>query len=174
MRRANALVIVVAALAIAGCGGGSENPRSEARSGTEPGHPKSMMPPKQASVATSTTPTQQPARRQSHPNHARPTSPATPTATVQAALASNRCDLYTARLVKKSYGSLKACESALKSGGQAKSVEILSTQNEGRFALVTAIPHGGPSSGEKLAISMSKENGDWRLDAIHSNAKVGP
>jgi hypothetical protein len=62
----------------------------------------------------------------------------------------------------------------LKSGGLAKSVAIRSTQPEGKFALVVAVPRGGPSSGEKLAISLVKVHGDWRLEAIHSNVKVGP
>jgi hypothetical protein len=94
--------------------------------------------------------------------------------TVDAALTSARCDLYTTRLLQRSYGGLEGCRAALSSGGSARSVEIQRTQPEGKFALVVAVPHGGPSSGEKLAISLLKENGRWRLEAIHSNVKVGP
>jgi hypothetical protein len=84
------------------------------------------------------------------------------------------CFLYTSRQLRKSYGSAAGCRSAVSSGGRARSVEIVSTHPEGRYALVVAVPQGGPSSGERLTLSLVRQGGRWRLDSIHSNAPVGP
>ena len=39
---------------------------------------------------------------------------------------------------------------------------------------IVAVPEGGPSSGEKLEISLVLDHGAWRIAAIHSNVPVGP
>jgi hypothetical protein len=182
MRVDAALGVGLAAALIAGCGGGSastsSSPSSTAGTG---GSPTTATAPSTATTSSAPTATkpakarkgagQKPAPK---PAKSAPTTPATPQATVTAALTSARCDLYTPRLLAKSYGGLAGCRAALNSGGSAKSVEIQRTQPEGKFALVVAVPRGGPSSGEKLAVSLVKEGGGWRLEAIHSNVKVGP
>jgi hypothetical protein len=187
MRRPELPIAVVAAAALlAGCGGGGSassagSSSSSASAGNATSTERSTTSPATSSTAsthsTSTSAGTTSVRSTTHaakPPKPRRSSPATPAATVDAALTSPRCDLYTARLLQKSYGGLGGCEAALKSGGRARSVEIQRTQPEGKFALVVAVPRGGPSSGERLAVSLIKENGGWRLEAIHSNVKVGP
>jgi hypothetical protein len=83
-------------------------------------------------------------------------------------------DLVTARFLKKAYGGAQGCKAAFGSGGVANSVRIEKVQPEGRFALVIAVPNGGPSNGERLAVSLVRDAGVWQVEAIHSNAKVGP
>jgi hypothetical protein len=187
MRRPELPVAVVAAAAlVAGCGGGgstsggsSSSNSASAGNATSTEH-STTSPATSSTASTHSTSTSAATATGGLTTHAakppkpRRPSPATPAATVDAALTSPRCDLYTARLLQKSYGGLAGCEAALESGGSASSVEIQRTQPEGKFALVVAVPRGGPSSGEKLAVSLIKENGDWRLEAIHSNVKVGP
>ncbi len=84
------------------------------------------------------------------------------------------CTLYTQRLLNRSFGGLQGCRSAVRSGGRANSVEIVSSHPEGHHALVIVVPHGGPSSAQKLMISLALQGGGWRLDSIHSNVPVGP
>jgi hypothetical protein len=103
--------------------------------------------------------------------------PATPQAVVTAALTSSgplACSVYVPQLLDKSYGGRDGCESAIRSGGVAKSAKIISAKVSGSSATVVAVPDGGPSSGEKLTYSLVQENGRWRLDKVHSNVKVGP
>lgn len=137
-----------------------------------------------AASTTSTVPT--PPRKGSTqklpPLHAnrtkrRPSTPATPQAVVTAALTSSgplACSVYVPQLLDKSYGGLGGCEAAIRSGGVAKSAKIISANVSGSSATVVAVPGGGPSSGEKLTYSLVQENGQWRLDRVHSNVKVGP
>jgi hypothetical protein len=39
---------------------------------------------------------------------------------------------------------------------------------------VKIVPKGGVYSGEKLTVTMVKEGDDWKIDAVKSNAPVGP
>jgi hypothetical protein len=106
--------------------------------------------------------------------------PASPDAVVQAALTGSlgatslTCHLYTDALLKSAYGDVNGCEDAIKAGGSAKSVKIVSSDTSGSTATVVAVPSGGPSSGEKLTYTLAMDNGQWRLDKVDSNVKVGP
>ena len=180
MRPVSAILALAAVAGVIGCGGGSNGTTTHSVSSTSASRGESTTANRSESTSTTTQPAAlAPAKARKRPNapRTRPPNPSTPAATARVVLASHGtagCELITPRLLKKSYGGLQGCRSALESGGQAKSVDIVSTQPEGKFALVVAVPHGGPSSGEKLAISLVKVHGDWRLDAIRSNAKVGP
>jgi hypothetical protein len=91
--------------------------------------------------------------------------------------------LVTPRYVRAAYGGEGGCVAALRGGGSAKSLRIVSTRRARTSALVIAIPTGGPNDGERLRISMLREPAKlpggktpplWRVDEIQSNAKVGP
>jgi hypothetical protein len=41
-------------------------------------------------------------------------------------------------------------------------------------ATVKVVPHGGVYDGEKLTVSLIKEDQDWKVDSLKSNAPVGP
>ena len=135
-------------------------------------------------TATPNTSTAQPATSNSttstgeQAGGSKPTQPTTPDATVEAALTATdaqlACGLYSDVLLKSSYGDTGGCVAAIEAGGSAKSVRIVSSKTSGSTATVVAIPSGGPSSGEKLTYSLVTENGQWRLDKVDSNVKVGP
>ena len=81
--------------------------------------------------------------------------------------------------VREAYGDLRGCLAALKSGGGANSVDVKSVQNTTGVAAtrktVRLIPAGGPNDGETLTVSLvAGEDGRWQVDAVHSNAPVGP
>jgi hypothetical protein len=168
MRLARVVAIPLLGALAAGCGGGSG---SSATSTAASGGGTT----RHASTATAKPPPRRAkARKKATP---KPATPATPQATVETAFTSDgagACALYTPRLLARSYGGLQGCESAVSSGGRASSVDVTSTQPDGARALVVAVPRGGPSSGERLRISLVRQGGGWRLDSIHSNVPVGP
>ena len=80
--------------------------------------------------------------------------------------------LVTPQFVKRSYGNVKGCEAARKPSAMAKSVAIQSAGGNG--STVTAKPKGGVFGGEKLEVTLINLDGQWKIDRITSNAKVGP
>jgi hypothetical protein len=173
MRTVSAGVTLVA-VAIAGCGGGSSS--TSTNSLTTVKNPQTQSAPTSA-TATSAGP--QPTRGPADNKSASQPLPAlaSPAQTVRAALTSTDtavCELYTRRLLKKSFGGAPGCRSSIRSGGRADSVEIVSVQPEGRHALIVTVPHGGPSSAQKLQISLVRGGRHWQLASIKSNVPVGP
>ena len=175
MRRASAAAVL--ALAVCGCGGGSSTstssvttiPKSPATTAQGPANP----PP--STVTTTVKP--MPHEHRTIRRLTRRLRPVTPTGAVKEALTARDplvCVLYTPSLLKESFGGKPGCRSAVRSGGRADSVEIVSSHAEGHHAVVVAVPHGGPSSAEKLRFLLALTRGGWRLDAIHSNTPVGP
>jgi len=159
---------VVCVIAIAGCGGSSD--ATTASTGTS---------------ATTATKTEQPRRDGGAPSplHARAlerhlSSAPSPAKFVHAALTVSQprlaCLAYTPDALTRAYGGVDGCEAAVRSGGSAGTVEIRSVLRDGPTAHVVAIPNGGPSSGERLTLSLLLSQRRWRIDAIHSNAPVGP
>ncbi len=174
MRWASAAALA-AALAVGGCGGGSssssssslstvKSPKRETRSGPTTTTTSSKPPESTQSDSTQAT------------HHALPTK-ASPTQIVRVALTSAEpavCTLYTPALLDKSFGGVQGCRASVRSGGRADSVEIVKSSTKGHRALVVAVPHGGPSSAQKLQMTLVREGGDWRLQSIKSNVPVGP
>jgi hypothetical protein len=35
-------------------------------------------------------------------------------------------------------------------------------------------PSGGVYDGERITVSLVREGGEWKIDALHSNVPVGP
>jgi hypothetical protein len=172
MRPAASALVLVVAVALAGCGGSSGGGSSSAPASTS-------APSSTSATATSgrtTTRASNPGSGRSKP--AAGSAPTTPAATVRAALTSSSpnevCALYAPKLLDRSYGGAGGCRSAVGSGGTASSVKIVSAQPGKVGYVVVAVPHGGPSSGEKLTISLTPQGGGWQLDSISSNVKVGP
>ena len=175
MRRASGLVLAPV-LALAGCGGGSDAGSTSTRAShagstnsAPPARATSSQSSKQTASTTTTTgggPTPAPSKL-------------SPTATVEAVLEGRplkgACgSLVTSRYLKTAFGGTSNCTASIRSGGSAKSVRIVSTQPSGKYAAVVVVPSGGPSSGERLTVSLVKGPRGWQLDAIHSNVKVGP
>jgi hypothetical protein len=81
--------------------------------------------------------------------------------------------LVTPQFVKRSYGDEKGCEAARKPSAMAKAVTITPI-NAGAGTMVTAKPRGGVFGGETLKVTLINLDGQWTIDRISSNAKVGP
>ena len=82
-------------------------------------------------------------------------------------------DLITPEFLKRSYGSKQGCVAARKPSALAKSVTIKPAQG-GTATVVTAKPKGGVFGGQTLKITVINLDGQWTIDKITSNAKVGP
>ncbi len=159
-------MVALAALAVAGCGGGSSTSTSDVTTSSS------------ASTATAhVSTTKPPTVRVGTTQSKRFPGPPGAVGAVRFALTSKSpvvCKSYSSRLLKKSYGGIKGCRSAITSGSPAKSVEIIKTKLAGRHAVIVAVPHGGPSSKEALTISLTRIGGGWNLESIKSNVPVGP
>jgi hypothetical protein len=165
--RVGLAAVVCAWLLLPGCGGDDESTTTD-----------SAPPTTTSSTATSETPS---------PDQTQSTSPADregydasqPRGALEAVLTSGlpnlACDeLVTEQFVRTAYGSAAACKASQLSGGVAKSIDIGSIQLEGSSATAKVVPDGGPSSGEKLTVSLVHDGDRWRLDAMRSNVPVGP
>ncbi len=166
---------LVAVFAAAGCGGGSSSSSTSSLSTVK--NPKREAPRAPSSTTTSSKPPAVTPNGGNQPAaHALPAR-ASPPQIVRVALTSAEptvCTLYTRALLNKSFGDEQGCRASVRSGGRADSVEIVKSSAKGREALVVAVPHGGPSSAQKLQITLLREGKSWRLQSIRSNVPVGP
>ena len=82
----------------------------------------------------------------------------------------------TPKLLKRAYGDRKGCLKARKPAALAKDVRITAAKlGPGGTATVVATAKGGVyGKGEKLTMTVVDDGGRWRVDAVKSNAKVGP
>jgi len=81
--------------------------------------------------------------------------------------------LVTPAFVKRSYGSEKGCEAARKPSAMAQSVTIRPS-GSAAGTVVTAKPKGGVFGGETLEVTLINLDGQWTIDRMTSNVKVGP
>jgi len=81
--------------------------------------------------------------------------------------------LVTPQFVKRSYGDVNGCEAARKPSAMAKAVAIEPIDVD-MGTMVTAKPKGGVFDGESLEVTLINLDGQWTIDKISSNAKVGP
>ncbi len=75
------------------------------------------------------------------------------------------------------YGGRQGCVQAQSPKNAAGSVDVgLTTQasNRPRAATTKATTKGGLYDGEKLTVSLVREDGSWKVDGLKSNAPVGP
>lgn len=86
------------------------------------------------------------------------------------------CDeLITPRFLRASYGDRQGCVAARKPRALADQVAILARKpGPGGAAIVTVKPQGGVFGGQTLKVTLVKAGGEWRIDKITSNVKVGP
>jgi hypothetical protein len=162
--RAAAAAVVVLAVALSACGGGGSKP---VPTSTGTGGPTTIIEPKKPGDAT-TVEFDKAALDQ-----------AAVRSSVEAVLASGdpskACgESVTPAYVTRAYGDHKACVQAQKPGSAARSVAIDRIEIAGRAAKAMAVPSGGPSNGETITVSLVFAGGVWKVDALKSNAPVGP
>lgn len=80
----------------------------------------------------------------------------------------------TGRLLATSFGGRAGCIAATNPRSAARSVRLTSLEVSGRSARLIAIPRGGPSSRQRIRVSLILQEGRWRVDVLRSNTPVGP
>jgi hypothetical protein len=84
------------------------------------------------------------------------------------------CDeLATERFIRSAYGNLQGCRDAVLAQ-RTVDVRVVGVTIDGSSARATAIPLAGPSEGDRQKAELVLEAGVWRVDALRSNAPVGP
>jgi hypothetical protein len=168
-----ALATAFIAAAIAGCGGGESSTSTSASVTTTPGAPSHT-------TSTSTNPGSTGGNKGPRPGQHNPTPKDSVTAvltrvTPRDCLAGmTRATNVTAHFVHAAYGDVQGCIHALNQGAVAKSLGSYSEKVAGNTATVEVRPVGGIYDGEKLTVSLVKEDGSWKVDSMKSNAPVGP
>ena len=164
------LALLAASVALAGCGGDEETTAgSKAETSTPAGTAKAPS-------------TQQP-----------PPPPKSPAGEVEASLppdaqvdlaikgvlASAAPDLACRRYatqgyVKTTFGSRAGCVQSTVPASAAEFVKVTKIEISGDRATAKALPTGGPSDGEEIAVRLVRQGGIWKVDSLRSNAPVGP
>lgn len=81
-------------------------------------------------------------------------------------------DLVTERYVRTAYGDTRGCRAAVPKQGSFR-VQVSAVRVNGSKATAKAEPAGGPNKGETIAVKLVDEKG-WRVDSALSNAPAGP
>lgn len=87
-------------------------------------------------------------------------------------------DYVTTQYLNAAYGGEQGCIQAQSPQSAAKSLKfsdvIQVKAGKPPHATVRAIPEGGLYNGDRLTVTLVGEGGGWKVDAIESNAPVGP
>ena len=85
------------------------------------------------------------------------------------------CELYaTERFLDQAFGGLAGCRGATVPRSAADSVEVTAVVIDGEAATATAIPAGGPSAGQRIAVELVAAGDEWQVDSLRSDVPVGP
>jgi hypothetical protein len=84
----------------------------------------------------------------------------------------------TPHYLSVAWGGKRACVQAQRPGVAATSLRAFRIDAEGerlgvKVALASAVPQGGLYDGERITVSLLRDPG-WAVDALRSNAPVGP
>ena len=173
--RAGAAVVVplaVAVIALGGCGGGGADSSSTTSSTTtSAGTPPSTSSNRTTTSSASTTNTGGGKAGQRH------SIPDIIDAVLTSADPAKACgaDYVTAHYLNVAYGGKEGCVEAQSSGSVARSLSFGDVVPErSATASMSVTPKGGIYNGEKLHVTLVREDGVWKVDTLKSNAPVGP
>jgi hypothetical protein len=168
---AAALAATLLTAAVAGCGGGSEG-------GTTGGAGASVSTTASTSsqsAATTTTTGTGSIQTDKTVNRRQ-----TPTVAVKRLLLSSNprtvCsgDLVTSHYLQAAYGGRGGCINGISANSAASGLPGLVSRVNGDKATVTVQPSGGIYDGEGITVDLIRSGSGWQVDAIKSNAPVGP
>jgi ABC-type phosphate transport system substrate-binding protein len=155
-----AISLLIGALALASCGGGDEGTTST----TEASSTSSTHSITQSSTSTTTTTSGSSTAEASNPKES-----------LNAVLVKGDCENdVTDHFIGVADGGGQACKQSTQAGGTADSIDVRSVFTNGDTAKATVVPDGGPSSGDRLTVTLVRERDVWKVDALKSNAAVGP
>jgi predicted small lipoprotein YifL len=86
------------------------------------------------------------------------------------------CDeLITPGFLRAAYGNRQGCIAARRPAALADQVAILARKPGPKGStIVTVKPQGGVFDAQTLKVTLVKMGGEWRIDKITSNVKIGP
>ena len=164
------LSLLALGLALGGCGGDGETTadtqaETQAPAGTTAPPPK-QSPPPAAGAASGGVEAELPPDAQVD-------------LAIKGVLASAAPDLACRRYattgyVKTTFGSRAGCVQSTVPASAAESVKVTKIEISGDKATATAVPTGGPSDAETIAVRLVRQGGIWKVDSLRSNAPVGP
>jgi hypothetical protein len=173
-----ALAAALVAAALAGCGGGGSESSTSGSSSTSASVSTAST---AATHATSTTKTTTGPASGSNTGQSgqQLTVPQVVNALLTSSDPAKVCSTgyVTQHYLAAAYGGKQGCVQAQNPKNAATSVDVgpvTQASNQPRVATAKAIPTGGLYDGEKLTASLVQEDGSWKLDALKSNAPVGP
>jgi hypothetical protein len=165
--RATWIALAITVIGIAGCGGGDEETPTSATKGAKQSSPSAEL-------------------RQAHLSEHIKTQLNTPRATagwvhrtVEGVLTLSSpvaCHppLVTESYVIAAYGDRQGCLKAQSAGSTANRVDFKSLRVAGDRATAVVIPSGGLYDGERITVSLIRVSPHWSVNALRSNARVGP
>ena len=80
----------------------------------------------------------------------------------------------TLSYVKQTFGSRPGCVQSTVPASAAEFVKVSKIEISGERATAKAVPTGGPSDGETIEVKLVRQGGIWKVDSLQSNAPVGP
>ena len=164
--RATALALVLAAGALAACGGGGDTTGST----SSPGSSKGSTPTHKATSTTLNTTSDRIAHLGLQADVRK---------AVTAVLTTSDPDLachkfVTDHYLEIAYGGREGCVAAQAPGSAAKELRSYNATIDSETASASVIPRGGPYDGERIKVSLVAAGPIYRIDALRSNAPVGP
>jgi hypothetical protein len=181
--RARALAAVVAVLsfasiAAAGCGGGSGGGSSTSTTTTSAGGSTTSQ---STTTSSSSTTGTGGGSTTGQVGQAHTTVPQAVNAVLTSADPEKACGsaYVTQHYLEAAYGGKQGCVQGQSSRSAASSLHItqtipLDTATPPPRAAVELVPDGGLYNGDKITVSLVKEDGSWKVDQLKSNAAVGP
>jgi hypothetical protein len=82
-------------------------------------------------------------------------------------------ELATAHFVRSAYGTIEGCHDAV-AAQRAVDVRVVDIAIDGPTATAAVLPLEGPTEGERQKAQLVHQEGVWKVDALRSNAPVGP
>ena len=174
-RRVAVAALVAAALAGSGCGGGDDEGDTAAPTTTAGGQATTST---QGSTTTGTEGKKTGGGSGNGQNGQSHSIPDVVFAVLTSGDPGKACgeDYVTDRYLNAAYGGKGGCVQAQAPGSVARSLhfnDVITSTKPGR-ATVRVRPEGGVYDGEKLTLTLVRENGSWKVGALMSNAPVGP
>jgi hypothetical protein len=83
-------------------------------------------------------------------------------------------ELVTARYLRVAYGDRQGCVQAVSPESAPQSLGPYEQRVNGDRARVKLHPSDGTYDGDKITVTLVQQDGAWKVDALKSNAPVGP
>jgi hypothetical protein len=173
--RAAAAVLAIVAVAFGGCGGGGGEGSGTSSGNTSASAPTSTSSEPTITAQQSTTSTSG-GSTTGQVGEAQTTVRQAVDAVLVSADPKKACGnkYVTQHYLEAAYGGEQGCAQAQRPGSAADNLGSYQATANGSRATVTARPSGGLYNGEKITVSLVKEDGNWKVDELKSNAPVGP